>query len=983
MTVDEDSPATAIGIAAPTDPSYAASQLSVTIDSLPGDGIVALADGTAVAAGQALTTDQLSGLTFTPTRGQAATSSTLTYTVTDPADASRGGHCDACNRCGRRRGDAGRCDGDGQRTWRADRFALTTSQTVVVMPGAGGVVPYLTLSDGGTAAYAGTDGSGRLLFSTTVAAGQSAADLQITGLVANGASFSAPGGLAFQPTVTYAAGASPIDLVAAAVQSNGQPQLVVADLNGGLAALPVAPGGSLGSATTVMAGSHPGALAAADVDDDGKTDFLVADRDGQVTEVLNSGSTMTYAMGAGLTDVVAADLNGDGYADMIVTSAAGVSVRPGEGGGLFGAVATYAAGASPWAVATADLNGDGRTDVVVADLSGGVSVLYGDGSGGLGDPVSYNAGASPIGVATADLNGDGRPDLIVADANGGVSVLLGKAGGGFAAATSYAAGPHPYAVTTADLNGDGKLDLVVTDKTGGVYVLLGNGSGGFGAATEYAAGVDPRGMVVTDLDGDGKPDIAVADLGGGVSVLLNSSNAPSTFPSGSVVTAPGADTGLAVDTSPADDVWVGPATGDWSDGSDWQNQNDGTTGTAPGASDSATFFATNTIDGTGASQALVVDTDAALTLDGRFTAGAVTLNGTITDAGAIDGSRLTIEGAGLTTGVVDATGVVIVENGATFADAGNFTLESGGYNPYIPPPVYYTAFVLDVEGAGSRATIGGTLGMTGSSFVQVTDGGYLQAARAVLQDPVDYGELVNFLYSVDAALTFEIGTAGGAATGTVTVDAGATLALTTNAAIAAPAFVDNGTIILGQSTDLQTAAYATAPVSGSGTLELAGTDYDARLTASTLTLDLVGSDDTVVIGLAAAASNPTVIEFDASDKLSTSGITSASWAANVLTLYGGLQVAGSLNLVGDYSADGFSVIDQSGTDVITLVPGGTGSSTVYLWRGAFDNAVGSWSAPENWVDPANNQVRSTPRRSTMMFSLAIRPAATCPLRWAL
>ena len=57
LTVAENAAATAIGIAAPTDPNYTASQLSVKVSgTLPSDGTVYLADGvTAVTTGEILT----------------------------------------------------------------------------------------------------------------------------------------------------------------------------------------------------------------------------------------------------------------------------------------------------------------------------------------------------------------------------------------------------------------------------------------------------------------------------------------------------------------------------------------------------------------------------------------------------------------------------------------------------------------------------------------------------------------------------------------------------------------------------------------------------------------------------------------------------------------------------------------------------------------------------------------------------------------
>jgi len=86
LTVAGNAASTALGLAAPTDPNYAAKQLSITAASLPGDGTLTLADGTAVTAGQALTSDQLTGLRFKPTPGLFNASSAFTYTVSDPAN---------------------------------------------------------------------------------------------------------------------------------------------------------------------------------------------------------------------------------------------------------------------------------------------------------------------------------------------------------------------------------------------------------------------------------------------------------------------------------------------------------------------------------------------------------------------------------------------------------------------------------------------------------------------------------------------------------------------------------------------------------------------------------------------------------------------------------------------------------------------------------------------------------------------------------
>src|SRR5216683_1464903 len=92
LTVAENAAATAIGIVAPSDANYAATQLTVTVTGLPSDGMVLLADGvTAVTSGEVLTVAQLTGLTFKPNSGVYSQSSQFTYSVSDPAGLSTSG----------------------------------------------------------------------------------------------------------------------------------------------------------------------------------------------------------------------------------------------------------------------------------------------------------------------------------------------------------------------------------------------------------------------------------------------------------------------------------------------------------------------------------------------------------------------------------------------------------------------------------------------------------------------------------------------------------------------------------------------------------------------------------------------------------------------------------------------------------------------------------------------------------------------------
>src|SRR5712691_3505960 len=92
LTVPENTIATTIGLVAPIDTGYSASQLTIKVTGLPTDGTVLLADGvTAVYVGEVLTVAQLTGLKFLATSGVFGTSSTFSYSVSDPSGTKASG----------------------------------------------------------------------------------------------------------------------------------------------------------------------------------------------------------------------------------------------------------------------------------------------------------------------------------------------------------------------------------------------------------------------------------------------------------------------------------------------------------------------------------------------------------------------------------------------------------------------------------------------------------------------------------------------------------------------------------------------------------------------------------------------------------------------------------------------------------------------------------------------------------------------------
>jgi hypothetical protein len=289
------------------------------------------------------------------------------------------------------------------------------------------------------------------------------------------------------------------------------------------------------AATDYGTGDGPNGVAVADVNGDGYDDVLTADVTDNVVSVFlgddggGFAARTTFAAAQGPTAIAVADLNRDGKQDLAVGcyDASVVSVLLGDGAGAFAANIDYPTGSAPRAIVTADFNRDGKKDVVTVNQSGAsVSVLLGIGDGTLAAKVDATVGGWPSAIAAADLNGDGFSDIVTANHSAHTaSVLLGDGDGTFAAKVDYATGLGPHGVALVDLNGDGNREIVTSNLLDGTLsVFLGNGSGAFAAKTDIAAGGgSPLALVTGDFNKDGRQDAATGDAAS-ASVLLGDGN---------------------------------------------------------------------------------------------------------------------------------------------------------------------------------------------------------------------------------------------------------------------------------------------------------------------------------------------------------------------------------------------------------------------------------------------------------------------------
>jgi hypothetical protein len=379
------------------------------------------------------------------------------------------------------------------------------------------------------------------------------------------------------------ASTSPNDMISGDFNADGKIDLVIAGASGN---------GSIPNNVSVMLGNGNGSftasqtyttggngdystkLVSADFNQDSKPDLAVTNYGNDVSVFLHAASgasflsPVSYTTGAFPRDLQVADLNSDGFKDIVVCSLVNAAVTNnnfgilyGSSTGTFSSLTTYTTiiqnTSNAVKVVVGDYNGDNKDDIIAihsTDTYGSsnytadsyFNIFLGAGTGNFyGEKQFKNIkGYFPAKVFKSDANNDGKLDLMILGFNIGNNEvalfnILGIGNGDFVSGNVT---PNPdftfLQVLSEDINGDGDLDLVTMDAystqipgypatlTYSIGVRANDGTGSFSTTDYYPDILIGSRLFINDYNGDGKKDIATFN---GTSVRMFLGNGDDTF----------------------------------------------------------------------------------------------------------------------------------------------------------------------------------------------------------------------------------------------------------------------------------------------------------------------------------------------------------------------------------------------------------------------------------------------------------------------
>lgn len=230
-------------------------------------------------------------------------------------------------------------------------------------------------------------------------------------------------------------------------------------------------------------------------------------------KIAESGNNLAYQL-------LIADLDGDGTGDIITATLNGVMLLRSNADGTFTS-STVVVG-DPHDLVATDVDRDGYLDVLVDSSDTSATVLHG-GRGGL-ERTSTLALPSAAVRTTGDVTGDGVHDLVLATIFSRplqeFRVYPGLASGGYAAPVVLnrpMAANHTGSLAVGDFNADGRGDLVLDEAMdhADLHLYFQNAQGSLAPGPDIARRGGAGLLVASDLNRDGRTDMAIAHSGWG------------------------------------------------------------------------------------------------------------------------------------------------------------------------------------------------------------------------------------------------------------------------------------------------------------------------------------------------------------------------------------------------------------------------------------------------------------------------------------
>ena len=325
-------------------------------------------------------------------------------------------------------------------------------------------------------------------------------------------------------------------------------------------------------------------IALADMDNDGDLDAVHGNQFGPNRIYANNNTAAPFynAVSADITtdnhstyDIAVADMNHDGFKDVVVANSGRNYLYLSDGAGdLFDnsvglPIGTVTETETSWAVDIADINQDGHPDVVFGNASAVNRYYLNNGSADPFNGVTSNTvdgldSATTYGIKAVDVDLDGDIDIIAL--NNGVNRLYLNSGGIFANGSGvdiFADNAASYAADVGDVNGDGLPDLVVANYSNTANRLyLNDGSGNpFDTIAGTNISDDAYSTIsiaLLDIDHDGDLDVITPNYTGADTYYLNDGSGGNPFASATGLL-------LAKDTTPTYQAWdvaIGDVDGD-------------------------------------------------------------------------------------------------------------------------------------------------------------------------------------------------------------------------------------------------------------------------------------------------------------------------------------------------------------------------------------------------------------------------------------